>query len=110
MERQERNSLYANIISVRELEHLEDKKYLLIDIRERENYNFGHIPGAIHMEDNELVRAIKSGLYKGKKVIIYCDYGNHGLKLISQLKDSYDMDGIYNLIGGYAVYRGPIEK
>ena len=110
MENEQRNSLFENIISMKELGKLRGGEYVLIDIRDKEDYNFGHIPGAIHMDDIELIRAIKNGLYKGKVVIIYCDYGNHGLRLISQLKGSYDMSGVYNIVGGYAIYRGPIEK
>ena len=56
------------------LEH-ERSELLLVDIRDRESYQQGHIPGAISMLLDEFDSRCKE-LPTGKEIVTYC-YGQH---------------------------------
>ncbi|MBE5936089.1 MAG: rhodanese-like domain-containing protein [Lachnospiraceae bacterium] len=109
------------LISIREVENIlqeyiinnkqlrVDNRYIFIDIREKYKYRYGHIPGAISMTEKQVMNNV-SELKKYDKVIIYCDYGNAGLKLARELVYNYRINNVCNIVGGYNVYRGPISK
>ena len=61
-------------ISVAELKNLQDSKadIVLVDVRSRESYDAGHIPGAISMEYSAEIRARYSELPQDKTIILYC--------------------------------------
>ena len=97
------------IISIKEFDALSKEKYILIDIREKYKYKLGHIPNAVSMSENEIISNI-GNLKRYDKVIIYCDHGNAGLRLVQKLASEYNMENIYNIVGGYNVYRGKIIR
>lgn len=98
------------------------EEVLIIDLREREDYMRGHVPGARNFpydetEDiQEWCADIKQmvRLYEDrkkinvKKIFIYCERGNISLYLIRDMNKIFG--NIYNLYGGYLAYRGPVEK
>lgn len=98
----------VNIVSIKVLEHIDYKEMALIDIRDRAQFLKGHIPNAINKKDIDLYNQIE-WLKKYKKVYIYCDYGNKGMRVTKILQNNYLLDHVYNIVGGYSVYRGRIE-
>ena len=98
-----------SIISMKEALSIDHKDSIMIDVRERYKYNNGHIPGAIWMDEKSIEDNIIA-LKRYEKVIIYCDYGNYGLRLVERLKKEYWLFNVYNIVGGYNVYRGKIKK
>ena len=98
-----------SIISMKEALELDKDITILIDLRDMRKYKNGHIPGAIWMDENSIIRNITS-LKRYSKVMMYCDYGNYGLRLAVKLKREYGMSNVYNIVGGYNVYRGKIKK
>jgi len=90
---------------------------LLLDLRSREAYRDGHIPGAVCIPYEELLQNL-SGLRSwvnlcqrrfGRAVIVvYCDRGNTSLRAA---RDLYN-HGFYvkNVYGGISAYHGPRVK
>lgn len=90
---------------------------LLLDLRHREEYNKGHIPGAVCIPYEELKQNIQ-GLrnwaalcqkrYGRAEIIVYCDRGNTSLRAA---RDLYNQ-GFYvkNVYGGISAYPGPRVK
>lgn len=97
-----------NQISAKEVEGcVGDTNYLIIDVRDKEDFESGHIPTAIniphdHFEDQKVQISIN------KKIILYCDRGNLSLYVARMLNDQgYD---VRNLCCGIKAYRGKLEK
>lgn len=86
-------------ISVEELRGLTQEDCQLIDIRDREAYLHGFIPGAVRMDGAEIL-AHPERLDWEKKVILYCIRGAVSLELVEELAEKgYEA---YNLTEGYA--------
>lgn len=95
---------------------------LIIDLRDRDDYLRGHVPGARNFpyDDTEDIREwclkIKQMicLYEDRKnvrvkmILIYCCRGNISLSVARDLDKVCKF--IYSLYGGYISYRGPVEK
>lgn len=80
---------------------------ILIDLRETEEYNKGHIEGAICQPYDVLIKEIEN-LDKQKKFILYCDRGNASLMLgIEMAAKGYE---VYTVLGGYLAYKRMKQK
>ena len=87
------------VLSIEELNKLEKGCYQLIDIRDEDAYQHGFIPGAIHM-DMEEIRLHPERLDKEKKIILYCIRGVISVDLADELDElGYDA---YSLDDGYS--------
>ena len=80
---------------------------LIIDLRDREEYDDGHIQGAINIPYEEL--DIHSMQFQPKlQLIFYCDRGNISLLAARDLmKYGYNIKSLY---GGIRAYHGKLEK
>jgi rhodanese-related sulfurtransferase len=80
---------------------------LIIDLREREEYEAGHIPYAINIPYEELDEQ-KSSLPNNNLLIFYCDRGNISLLAARDLlKDGYNIKSLY---GGVRAYHGRLDR
>ena len=88
---------------------------MLIDLRTREEFGKGHIPGAVCIPYEELKNQIPglrqwamrcTGRYGRAVLIVYCDRGNTSLRAARDL----DREGfiVKNVYGGISSYRGPV--
>lgn len=78
------------------------KNISIIDIRNRNEYVEGHIPGAINIDEYDLLFNTHNYLSRGVKYYIYCDYGHRSLQLARKLNVmGYDA---VNIEGGYHNY------
>ncbi|SEA20953.1 tRNA(Ile)-lysidine synthase TilS/MesJ [Eubacterium aggregans] len=95
-------------ITLGELDKLSSEEYILIDIRDEAAYTLGHIPGAIRMDEGELL-AEGCALPLDKLIIPYCIQG-----LLSEATVDALVDRGYraaNLMGGYREWLlGAIQK
>ena len=85
-------------ITWQEVNSLEKDSYVLIDIRDESAVNYGMIPGAVHIPEEQLTTE-NDKISKEKKVIFYCTKG-----IFSKEKaEEFQKDGIqaYSLQGGY---------
>lgn len=91
-----------------------NRKGSLIDVRTKEEYMRGHIPGAVNIPYDEIRKRIgeirqlavdgKSG--ERKELILYCDRGN--ISLLAA-RDLYRLGfSVKNMHGGLKDYHGPL--
>lgn len=71
----------------------------IIDIRNVSKYNDNHLPGAINIPKQILIKDYKKYLDKSKTYYIYCQSGISSTKICIYLNNlGYN---VYNIIGGY---------
>ncbi len=90
------------------------KKGSLIDVRTKEEYLRGHIPGAVNIPYDEMkkrmgeIRQLATDGESGerKELILYCDRGNTSLLAA---RDLYRLGfAVKNVHGGLKDYHGPL--
>lgn len=75
---------------------------LIIDLREKEEYEAGHVKGAVNVPHTQIEEPLE--FPKGKKLVLYCDRGGASLMIARQLaKRGYQTRSV---IGGFQAYRG----
>jgi rhodanese-related sulfurtransferase len=80
---------------------------MIIDLRDKKDYDKGHIPTAVNIPYEELERK-KQYIRKNTLLIFYCDRGNVSLLAVRDLmKDGYEMKSLY---GGLHAYHGKLDK
>lgn len=86
--------------------------WLVVDVREPEEYAVSHLPGAIRISldtDRETFTQQFGGALAGKHVLFYCSVGQRSSKLAARLQDAVrDAGGadIANLRGGIFRWHG----
>lgn len=89
---------FLNISLKKGLEMAKEEDCILIDVREPYRYQEGHLPGAV----NYPYGMVKEGEQKGKKMIVYCDFGGQSMMAARHLaKKGYK---VYNIVGGVFYY------
>lgn len=87
-----------------------EKEYLLVDVRQPDEYTKGHIPGAKFIPLNELVSDL-SGLPSNRDVIFYCHSGGRSLAAASMFsEEGITEKTIYNLERGILSWEGKTLK
>jgi len=82
---QSQNSVYTNI-SAEEAKKIMDSRndYVILDVRSQEEYDQGHIPGAILIPDHEITSKAEDLLPdKNQLILVYCCSGRRS-KLASE--------------------------
>lgn len=101
-------------ISVDELAELlkNNENIVIIDVRSRQEYMEEHIPGAINLVSEDIIKSSKSSFQQyliknnlnleGKHIIVYCDRGGRSMYFTKYLIEC----GYYavSLTGGYRAY------
>ena len=73
---------------------------ILVDVRSIQEYNEGHLYGAIHLSDYEI--PTKHGIVlpnKTEEIVVYCQNGGRSKKAIKKLR-KLGYKNTYNLCGG----------
>ncbi len=88
-------------------QYIGNPNVLIIDLRNRDEYNSGHIPGAVNIPYEELEDYMKR-FQHNQLLIFYCDRGNISLLAARDLsKYGYN---IKSLFGGLRAYRGKLDR
>lgn len=79
-----------------------NEEILIIDVRTREEYNGGHIKGAILIPHDELYdRLDEIKEYKNKPILVYCRTQNRSEEAEKILKEN-GFNQIYQMIDGFS--------
>ena len=89
-------------------EELKKGKAVIVDLREYELYDKGHIPGSINIPFAEFQDRYME-LSTGKRIIFVCHTGPMG-EASNQFLLAKGYKNIANFVGGMADWKGPIEK
>ena len=123
--------MFENISVKYALKLAYEGKAILYDLRDEDSYKMGHLPTAIRIEEDSLEQELGKWIKKndefdvnakyrilenygkqeasGKKIILYCDYGNRSLRLAKELTEK-GYDNIASIVGGYQAYEGYVER
>lgn len=89
--------MFERISVAKAVEMINQEELLIVDIRDANSFNQGHIKDAIHL-DNHNIQAFLSEADKSKALIVCCYHGNSSQPAASMFaeqgfKRSYSMDG-----------------
>ncbi len=87
-------------INVEKLNDLPEGSYQLIDMRSDHDFEYGTIPGAIHILQKDL--AGHPQIMKSKKVILFCSHGTNSIEAAEELEE--EGYRAYSLEGGYIAW------
>ena len=88
----------------------DDKEFVILDVRSKEEYDSGHIAGAKLVPVQVLGSMIDDlDKYKDKKVLVYCESGKRSPIAIDTLVDN-DFTNIYHLSRGIASWKYDVTK
>lgn len=92
-------------ISVKDANRMK-QRFLFVDIRKKQDYEKGHIKGAINIPYENL--EIKKELpLREQEIVVYCQLGTLGIKAVRMLESiGYKA---YNLSGGFQRWTGETE-
>ncbi len=93
-----------------ELKSLIDKNepIQIIDIRDPEEYDAGHLPGAILIR-RLAIPACTEQISRNEKVIVYCTYGMKSDQVAIYLQEKHKFKNIYVLEGGIYDYAREVD-
>src|SRR5690348_18282782 len=78
---------------------------LLVDVREPDEWQEGHLPGAIHIPRGNLESRIeRAAPDKTQQIVLYCESANRtvfGAKSLEEL----GYENVHSLIGGYVEWK-----
>jgi rhodanese-related sulfurtransferase len=99
-------------VSVDEVEDLVEQGALLIDIRERREWDEARIGGA-ELKPMSEINAWYQDLPRDRQVILYCRSGSRSAQAVHALTTQADFDNVLNMTGGIIAWAGadlPIES
>jgi phage shock protein E len=87
----------------------EKDKYLFVDVRTDEEYEAGHIPGAIHIPHDQMEeRAGELVPHKDRDLLLVCRSGRRSVFAAKVLSEK-GFKRLFNLKGGMLEWTGPTE-
>ena len=90
----------------RELQQADLTKVTLVDVRTKDEYELGHISGAVNVPLDEMRSRMKE-IPSDKPVFLYCGVGLRGYLASNILKENGYKD-VRNLIGGIKTYNAAV--
>lgn len=87
-------------ITIEELNNKIAQGAILLDVRSNQEYNEGHLQGAINIPDYELRNRVQREIpKKNQLIVIYCQYGGRSRNAYNMMKNM-GYTNICNLSGG----------
>lgn len=73
---------------------------ILVDVRSNQEYNEGHIQGAINIPEYEITKRVEKEIpKKNQQVVLYCQYGGRSKNSMNTMR-KMGYTNVYNLFGG----------
>lgn len=93
-----------------ELKSLLDKNepVQIIDIRDPEEYEAGHLPGAVSIRRLDIPNHVEQ-ISRTTKVVVYCTYGMKSDQVAIYLQEKHKFKNIYVLEGGIYDYAREVD-
>jgi sulfur-carrier protein adenylyltransferase/sulfurtransferase len=92
-------------IDTRAAAPLLDDRAVFLDVRERDEWDEGHIPGAIHVPRGNLESRIENAVPdRGSRIVVYCASGARSAFATKTLEELGYVD-VVNLSGGYVEWK-----
>jgi thiosulfate sulfurtransferase len=86
---------------------LDEKCSLFVDIRDSGSYSQAHIPGAIHLNDDN-VQEFLQNTAKDQAVVVYCYHGNSSLGAAGYFLEN-GFKNVASMMGGFEAWRQVYE-
>src|SRR3954453_15407939 len=78
----------------------------VIDVREQEEFDQGHVPGAVHVPRSYLETRIENAVRdKDARVILYCQSGNRSAFAADTLKRELGYTNVESMTGGITLWK-----
>ena len=88
----------------------ENNEFVILDVRTRKEYDYGHIPGAKLVPVNVLpMKLAELDKYKDKPVLVYCASGGRSPRAVDTLANS-SFKNIYHLSHGISSWRYSLTR
>ena len=88
----------------------DDKEFVILDVRSKEEYDDGHIPGAKLVPVQVLpMKLAELDKYKDNPVLVYCESGRRSPIAVHTLLDN-DFINIYHLNHGISSWEYAVTK
>lgn len=94
--------------SWRNIESIDFHRTMLVDVRTKDEFELGAIPGAINIPIDEIRDRINE-FHMDKQIVLYCGVGLRGY-VASRMLMQLGFSEVYNLTGGYKTYEFAIKK
>ena len=90
----------SNKINKNELIEKINQGAILLDVRSIQEYNEGHLNGAINIPEHEIERTVEQIIpKKNQLIVIYCQCGSRSIKAYNKMRNK-GYTNIYELTGG----------
>ena len=87
----------------------ENQDFVLVDVREQNEYDMARIPGSILVPLSQLPnRFHELDKYKGKEIVVHCKMGGRSAKAIAFLKQQ-GFDNLVNVAGGITGWSDQVD-
>ena len=88
----------------------EDKEFVILDVRTKEEYEVGHIPGAKLIPVQILpMKLAELDKYKDRPVLVYCASGGRSPRAVDTLVNS-NFTNIYHMDRGISSWRYNVTR
>lgn len=89
-----------------------DTAIVFLDVREPNEWNLGHIPGAVHIPRGQLEGRVESVIDRDKHIVVYCAGGSRSALATDTLKQmGYDnAESLQGGFGAWAAAGGGVEE
>src|SRR5437588_6672156 len=89
-----------------EVHELKDEGVAIVDVRETEEFDVGHIPGARHVPRGYLEQRIEGVVPdRSTPVIIYCAAGNRSAFAARTLQQELGYENVRSMTGGITLWK-----
>jgi molybdopterin/thiamine biosynthesis adenylyltransferase/rhodanese-related sulfurtransferase len=79
---------------------------VLVDVRETDEWDAGHIPGAKHVPRGHLESRIENAVSdRSQRVVLYCASGNRSALAAKTLQDLLGYENVASMTGGYTLWK-----
>src|SRR4051795_3307243 len=80
--------------------------FVLVDVRETEEYSVGHLPGAKHVPRGYLESRIEGAAPdRSQRVVLYCASGNRSALAAHTLREQLGYENVESLTGGITLWK-----